>query len=365
MSAHRFLSTAVCIAIFCSAACLGAQSAAREPGAERAISRIAFGSCYRTGEPEGVWGAIAAVDPELMLMIGDNVYADTEDMDVMRRVYESLASVEGFAQLRARVPFLATWDDHDYGQNDAGADYPMREEAAEVFFEFWGEPEESERRRTPGVYGAKSFGPPERRVQVILLDTRSFRSALQEGTAGEQVPDPSYGRIGPYVPSSSAEQVMLGEEQWQWLEARLNEPAQLRLIASSIQVVPEDHGFEKWANLPRERQRLLGLLERTEAGGVVFLSGDRHLAEISILDRGEGSYPLIDLTSSSLNAPSRWRNELNRHRHGLVYHGANFGLVEIDWEAPEPRLTLSILADDGRPVLRHDVSLSSLQVDPR
>ena len=81
---------------------------------------------------------------------------------------------------------------------------------------------------------------------------------------------------------------MLGEDQWAWLEEQLRTPAEVRLIASSIQVVAEDHGWEKWMNFPHERERLYRLIRETRAEGVVFLSGDRHLAELSMMDGGGG-----------------------------------------------------------------------------
>ena len=56
-------------------------------------------------------------------------------------------------------------------------------------------------------------------------------------------------------------------------------------------------------NFPHERERLYKLLRDTRAGGVVLLSGDRHLAELSVTDAGLG-YPLFDLTSSGLNQGS-------------------------------------------------------------
>ena len=96
---------------------------------------------------------------------------------------------------------------------------------------------------------------------------------------------------------------MLGDTQWAWLEQQLIVPARLRIFVSSIQVVAQDHGFEKWMNFPLERERLYKLLKDTKAARVVALSGDRHLAELSMMDAGLG-YPLYDLTSSGLTEAS-------------------------------------------------------------
>jgi alkaline phosphatase D len=253
------------------------------------------------------------------------------------------------------VPVLAVWDDHDYGVNDAGADYPKRAESQQVFLDFFGEPKASPRRRREGIYDARVFGPAGRRVQVILLDTRYFRSPLKRAEGGEQ----SWGR---YVPDDDPSKTMLGDVQWAWLEEQLRVPAEVRLVVSSIQVVAEDHGWEKWANLPRERRRLFDLIRRTGAAGLLFVSGDRHLAELSMTDGGVG-YPLYDLTASALNKSSqRWRPyEVNRHRVGTMNWGDNFGLITIDWAAKDPRLSLQIRDVEGDITIQRKIPLGTLR----
>ena len=170
-----------------------------------------------------------------------------------------------------------------------------------------------------------------------MLDTRYFRSSpLKKKT-------PVTKGEGPYEPNPDPTTTMLGEDQWRWLEEQLRTPAEVRLIASSIQVVAEDHGWEKWMNLPHERERLYRLIRETGAEGVVFLSGDRHLAELSMMDGGAG-YPFYDVTSSGLNqAAKSWRpQEVNRHRVATMNWGDNFGLITIDWDRPDPRISLQI-----------------------
>src|SRR5262249_41922243 len=141
---------------------------------------------------------------------------------------------------------------------------------------------------------------------------------------------------------------MLGETQWKWLEEQLKVPAKVRLLVSSIQVVAEDHGHEKWMNLPLERERLYKVLRDSKASGVIVLSGDRHLAELSLMDAGIG-YPLYDLTSSGLNQGSKkWRRlETNKHRVATMNQGDNFGMVLIDWEKTAPRIRLQIRDVEG------------------
>lgn len=327
----------------------------REPAPSTRLTRIAFGSCATQDDPQPIWSQILATRPQLFLFIGDNIYGDTEDMEEMRDKYRQLAEIPGFARLRRLVPILATWDDHDYGLNDGGAEFAQRDASQKEFLDFWGVPAGSPRRKRAGVYDAAIYGPAGNRVQIILLDTRYHRSTLKRRPEGM----PGVGR---YVADDTPGKTMLGEEQWQWLEAQLRLPAEVRLIASSIQVVAEDHGWEKWMNLPRERERLYGLIRTTDARGVLFLSGDRHLAELSMMD-GEVGYPLYDLTASGLNNASHvWRPyELNRHRVGTMNWGDNFGLVTIDWRLADPVISLQIRDLQGEINIQRKIRLSTLK----
>jgi hypothetical protein len=323
------------------------------------LSRIAFGSCATQERPQPIWDAVAATKPELLLLLGDNIYADTENMGVMKAKYDKFAAMPGFKALRESVPILATWDDHDLGVNDGGSDYPKKVESQKLFLDFFGEPEDSPRRKQAGVYSAKVFGPEGKRVQVSMLDTRYFRSSPLKRKAT------SNRNEGPYEPNPDPSTTMLGEDQWRWFAEQLRQPAEVRLVVSSIQVIAEDHGFEKWMNLPLERERLYRLIKETGVEGVIFLSGDRHLAELSTMDGGAG-YPFYDLTSSGLNQGARaWRpQEAHRHRVATMAWGNNFGQITIDWERPDPLISLQIRDEGGDVFLGQKLNLSTLKRRP-
>jgi alkaline phosphatase D len=322
---------------------------------KKPLSRIALGSCVHQDKEQPVWDAILKTKPELFLMLGDNIYADTQDIDVMRAKYAKLVEQPGYKKLRAACPVMATWDDHDYGGEDAGADYPKKKESQEAFLDFFDVPRDAAIRKQEGIYTSAVYGPEGKRVQVILLDTRYHRSPLKKDL---KLPR----NKGQYVPNNDESATMLGEAQWKWLEEQLKVPAEVRLLGSSVQVVAEDHGFEKWMNLPPERARLFQLLRDTKAAGVIVLSGDRHLAELSAMD-AEVGYTLYDLTSSGLNqANKRFRPlEVNRHRVATMDRGNNFGLVRIDWDKKDPLITLEIRDEDGDVTIGHKLPLSQLQ----
>ncbi len=316
-----------------------------ELDAAQPVARIAAGSCIRQDRPQPVWEAVTAFRPDVLLLLGDNVYGDTEDMAVLRAKYARLAAQSGFAALRARVPIVAVWDDHDYGANDAGREYPRRRESQQVFFDFCGVAADSPLRSQAGIYRAMITGPPGRRVQFICLDTRYHRSPLATR------PEHWLCGQGPYVPTDEPDATVLGAEQWAWLAAVLREPAEVRIVLSSIQVAATEHHFEHWGNFPVERARLLRTIRDSGAAGVVIVSGDRHAGEISRIPPGPEAlaYPLYDLTASSLNQPGAGDRppEPNQLRLGPRCHGVNFGTIEIDWHAAEPALTLAVRDERG------------------
>ena len=326
----------------------------------RPVADIVFGSCLKPVE-HPMLARTLTLPMDLFLFLGDNIYADTTDMAVMRAKYDALKTSDFFRTLRARVPILATWDDHDMGANDAGADYPMLRESKEEFLRWLDEPADSPRRRRAGVYAAHIFGPAGRRVQIILLDTRTFRSPLRRATPSEP---PLLG--GPYRPLADPAATILGDAQWRWLREQLAQPAELRLIASSIQFVSEFSGGEAWANLPLEKQRLLDLLRDTRAAGVLFVSGDRHWAELSRMP-GPTGYALHDLTASALTEKHpRGTPTPNRYRAlEKTYHDVNVGHLHIDWAARDPQITWRIVDVAGHTQLAHTLRLSELQPAPR
>ena len=312
------------------------------------LTRIAFGSCLNETEDQSIWRTLAAEKPDLFLFTGDNVYGDAYRSDPrwtdpmmpkMVSSYNKLAQSADFAAFRAQTPLMATWDDHDYGGNDAGAYYPFKRRAETMFLDAWNVPAGDARRARDGVYSSTTVGPDGQRVQIILLDTRYFRTDLQ---ATDKRNAPGKER---YVPMENANGTMLGEAQWAWLEDELRKPADLRLLVSSIQVHADGHGWEAWATMPAEREKLYRVIRDTGAEGVVLISGDRHAGSIYRRD-DVADYPLYEVTASSLNLPaSKWRAQSGEtrvedgpHRLHTMQFDVNYGLIDVDWASRSAEL---------------------------
>ena len=304
------------------------------------LSRIAFGSCADQVKPQPIWDAILAYQPELFIFAGDNVYGDfhTEDAANLKRAYAKAEGIAGYSKLRSTTAHLAVWDDHDYGINDGGGDFPHKEVSKELFLKFWNASATDIRRTRDGIYDSHIIGPPGMRVQTILLDLRWFRSPLkvsdQRGAPGKER----------YVPDSDPAKTMLSPVQWAWLAGELRKPAELRLIVSSTQVLAEGHGWERWGNMPLERQKLLDTIRDSGAKGVVLLSGDRHVGAL-YRETPIGLYPLYEVTSSGLNMVFWKAKEPGPNRLGALYAAANFGAVDIDW--PARKVTVALRDERG------------------
>ena len=315
-----------------------------KPDPDKALTRIIVASCNDEEQPDPALMSIANEDADLFLFIGDNVYGDRDgrnyanadvELEELRESYADLAKQDGYLAIAQNMPVLAVWDDHDYGMNDFGRDFMGKVLSERIFENFFQLEEETSDH--DGVYYSKTIGPEGQRTQIIMLDTRYFRSDL--------TPTDEYGKTGKerYIPSQDPDQDMLGDAQWAWLAEELKKPADLRLLVSSIQVVPVDHGWEAWSTMPLEREKLYDVIEAAGAEGVVFVSGDRHTSFL-YKDEDRGPYPLYEMTASSLNvafASEPDSTETDRRMLGKGYTFENYGEIEIDWTGRTVNLILN------------------------
>ena len=282
---------------------------------------IAFGSCNRASLPQPLWPVIAGNQPDLWIWCGDNIYGDSKKVEIIEAKYQQQLKQPNYAAFRQQFPIIGIWDDHDYGRKNADASYPLKTVTQTLALDFMEVPASDPRRKRDGIYGAYDFGPEGRRVKVVLLDNRYFRS-----------------------PVNARRPQLLGLEQKAWLvKTLLESKAQIHILVSGTQVIAQEHSYEKWSDYPAERAWLLDFVKEAAIPGVIFISGDRHFHEISVLLDSDSPYPLVDVTSSGLT--HSWKNfagEPNRHRMGEVFTGLGFGLLKIDWQRKSVTLTAEI-----------------------
>ncbi|XP_062099414.1 uncharacterized protein LOC133805295 [Humulus lupulus] len=365
-------------------------------GGEGVVSRIAFGSCSNQSAPqEEIWNAIISFDPQLFIWMGDNIYGDIKrpfrvfgkertigpwknvprfvpsSPQEMSSRYLQAKSNPGYSRLRRHpnLTIIGTWDDHDYGLNDAGKELPISSKTTNqnLLLDFLDEPRNSPRRHQQGVHASYTFGPRGRQVKVILLDTRYHRDPL------------------------SSDGTILGASQWTWLEKELNStPSAITIIGSSIQVISNLSAttgplfyMESWGRFPKERERLFKLIADSKRDGVIFISGDVHFGEITRFDCAATGYPLYDITSSGLTqaventvpsplhflvrflawlTPTTMRVvDRNCRYKSCTFGQPNFGAIEIDWATTPVTVRSEVRDRSGEAVASVNISLSDLK----
>ena len=310
--------------------------------------RIVFGSCAHEDQPQPMLEIAADYEPDVFIYLGDNIYGDTRNMDTLKAKYARLGAKSEFQNLKEKTTIYSVWDDHDYGENDAGRHYPYKEASKEIFMDFWEVPADSDRRKHEGIYGVEYLEKGDLKIQFLLLDTRTFRDELIHRAEEDTL----RGYKNDYIPNQNPDSTFLGAVQWAWLEEQFKVPADVRIIASSNQFSHEYNGWESWSNVPHERQRMFDLIQKTEADGVVFISGDVHWGEISKLEV-EGAYPIYDVTSSGIT--ETWDViEPNGHRIGTATPQNNIGLIEITKDSTIT-LELALIDSTAQKVVRHSV----------
>ncbi len=370
------------------------------------ITSLAFGSCHNNKKVlshgnNHIWRAISHFKPEVFLWTGDSVYAPEKggvaSVVTLTKEYQKTLTDEsvGYGQFIRTVPLGAfgTWDDHDYGANDAGKELPDKEQRQEAFLNFLGRPQQLQRR--DGVYSSVTIGTPPHQLLVIMLDTRSNRdrhcipsiASLPLGSIGGTFAallscmtrwlSVSF-QLNKYIPTCQERQ-MLSSQQWQWLEEVVaSSTAQAHVVISSVQLLTTNPAPESWGHFDKERSRLLNRLRGLP--GLVVISGDVHFAELSTThpewysiasgSRKEtdldSKLDIMEITSSGLTHSvkdlgllAEWQlKAFNAHRFGSLYLGRNFGTIHFDWEHKVLRVDIHnqngavVLSTGDRPIGR-------------
>ena len=275
---------------------------------------IGFGSCLDQEKTQEIWEPLKKENLNMFFFIGDNVYGDADSGKLTKMKSSYFKQEKRLPEWLKQLRPLAIWDDHDYGLNDGGSEYPLKQESQKLFLDFWRVDKNDARRNQEGIYFSETRSLKEKDILFVGLDTRYFRSSLE-------------GQKRKYESTSDNSKTILGKEQWSWLESKFKEDVDLIVLVSSIQILATNHGFEKWNNFPHERTRLLSLIKESKKP-VILVSGDRHKAAIYKRDN------LYELTTSSLNKPlpgwlERIWKETDPLLEGEIHYDMNYGVVKL------------------------------------
>lgn len=333
--------------------------------ADDAPVRIGLVCCGRYSyAPLSVYRALAEVDLDLVVHLGDYIYEDEGDkgprshrpprtavsLDDYRERIAQIREDTDAQSLHLRHPMVTVWDDHDLADNAWRDGAKAHDDARHGPWS----------RRRAAAAQARAEWLPGRNTdplvtwravtlggigELILLDTRL---AGREQHAG----DP--GTRDLHDPHRS----MLGDEQRAWLDERLADTSKpWAVVASSVVVNPIvlrlpavdalngwlPNGYaaldgvvmhdDQWDGYPAERDHLIAQLEaRGQRGGrALIVSGDVHASWAFDGPRrgGDGEPIALEVTcpstSSAPFARSRWPGL------GRVIHRAVRQLAHVHW----------------------------------
>lgn len=319
--------------------------------------KLALGSCYKDYQrPElPIFARIAAEEPALFLMLGDNCYfvqdSDWNSEQGMMLAHLRNRNHDSLRPLLARTPTLGIWDDHDFGPNDSDGTFAHKEAALRSFKRMWAQRSYGT-AETPGIFSAVRCGP----VELFLTDDRYERSSRRH---------------------------ILGAAQLDWLKQRLRaSSAAVKLVLCGSQVLAEaaalpHFDWECWRrDAGAELEELIAFIAQEDIRGVLLASGDPHLGQIlhargRKLEGGRIGPELWELTTSPL-AHVPWHEQMwpadSREprffdRHLLTELAAeNYGIIDLDLDRPGEELRLQLKDAQGATFHSQSVALAALQV---
>ena len=280
------------------------------------ISIIGFGSCNDQTYSQKFWEVIKSYNPDVFIMTGDNVYPKSSG-----------------SNFKNKIPLIAIWDDHDFGSNHGDVSHAFKIRAKKIFMNFFEIDKDDDRNIHDGLYKEYILLYKNKKLQILILDTRFFKS--------EFLVTDEWGQKGKerYIPDVDDSKTILGQDQWLWLKDKMKKKVDLRVIVSSFQVLATDHGWDKWGNFPLEQERLYSYINNSKDVKTIIISGDRHIG--GIYSKKFHDLQLLEITSSSLNKPLHFLvSENDSYQVGDIVTQANFGLIKIDWNSGDVILEL-------------------------
>ncbi len=301
---------------------------------------FATGSCAYTKEPDteseeykgiyNIYNSIAALKPDFMLWLGDNVYFENTDITSKEGMLHRYTFSRGNLYLQKLLRtshHYAIWDDHDFGSNDADSTFKNKAYSNEMFRLFWCNNNLTEFPKRNSIANVFSWDD----VDFFLLDDRTFRAPTKNARANKQ---------------------LLGKEQINWLIEELKgSKATFKFIAMGGQILNPDAKFENYSRYKKEWKYLLSELDKSGVGGIILLTGDRHFSEATMMPR-ENKYPLLELTCSPLTSGVP-RKEFGHNKFrvtGSLIAERNFSIITIGGEGEKRFVNMTIYSNNGKPL---------------
>lgn len=299
------------------------------------------------GKDSSIFESMAKEKAAFMLWLGDNWYTREADYfsewGLWYRAHRdrALPVLQNFWKA---MPHVATWDDHDYGPNDIGKNYTLKNVSRNIWKQYWCNPSYGENEE--GIYTMYTWSD----VDFFITDDRWWRSADRMNDSVDGKPNP--------------EKRMLGRQQMEWLKnALLYSGATFKIVVTGSQVLNPVSPFDKWREFPAEYDELMSFLSENKINGVLFLTGDRHHSEIIKVER-PGTYPLYDITVSPLTSATHKFGVEEANNPSRVFglpEKQNYARVTVTGNRNERMLTVEFRGIKGEPLGQWSVNEKELK----
>ena len=292
------------------------------------------------GTSSRIFRHMAHTHADFMVWLGDNIYYLGDQYKTYQNMFDRNLKIRRrypvLNNFLASMPQYAIWDDHDFGPNDADDRWIQKDSALMIFKTFWPNPYEDSIK-------ANYFSYSYQDIDIYMTDDRMNRD-----------------------PEGHPEGAFLGHDQLQWLKAKLKKSsASFKFLCVGSQVLNDNNSGESYANYPVERNDLINFIVDNNIKGVVFITGDKHYAELS--KRDIGGYTFYDFTASPLTSPMDPRNRMNRNQYRIdstVYYHKNFGRVQVNGPKGARVCTLSLYNKDGKQKWSYAIREEEAQTHP-
>ncbi|MEM9328434.1 MAG: alkaline phosphatase D family protein [Bacteroidota bacterium] len=298
--------------------------------------RLVFGSCphrWGLGNTQ-LFSTIINRQPNAMLFLGDIAVQDRDNHLGMHRADYLLRDFQSAWKLLAsQVPICASWDDHDYFNNDR-AGIPKgyqdldRRNVRKIFQRSWVNPAYGE--NSEGIYFSTTIGS----IDILMTDNRYFRT----------------GEPGSF----------LGDTQMAWLKQQITQSESAFLVLSCGTMWSDfvSNGKDSWGvNDPNGRDEILDLLEAQGKAGVVLISGDRHGARGFIIER-ESGFQMHEFGAGSLGArlgPPKSKPEWTTQLYGIDKTAA-FGELTFNSATDSTSVVFRLIREDGEVLYQKELA---------
>ena len=309
----------------------------------------------RPGEPYGkgteIFKVMAGEDADFMLWLGDNVYLREADWSSEYGIQYRFSHTRKHPDLQAfwaKMSHYAIWDDHDFGPNNSNKSFELKDVALQSFTDYWGNRTYGE-ADNKGTYGKFTYADAE----FYLLDSRYHRSA---------------DRIADDDPNKD----FLGEKQMEWLKnSLLSSYAPFKFIANGSQILNAASKSERMQQYQAEYNELMDFITKYQIEGVVFLTGDRHFAEMIEVTPAEGFYPLRDITSSPLSAGTYstiMKSDEVKHPSVVketILPEHNYIKITIEGKRKKREMTIQAFDKTGKERWKKELKMEDLQMESK